>query len=52
MMKNYLVTGGTGFIGSNCKQIIKIKKFKNNCFDNNSRISRKTLKIKIKMSFI
>ena len=43
-MKNILVTGGTGFIGSNiCKYLIK-KKYKTVIFDNNSRGNIKRLK--------
>ena len=47
-MKNILVTGGTGFIGSNiCKYLIK-KKYNTIVFDNNSRGNIKRLKYKKK----
>ena len=43
-MKNILVTGGTGFIGSNiCKYLIK-EKYNTIVFDNNSRGNIKRLK--------
>ena len=42
-MKNILVTGGTGFIGSNiCKYLIK-EKYNTIVFDNNSRGNIKRL---------
>ena len=51
--KTFLVTGGTGFIGSNiCKLLIK-KNYKVKIFDNNSRGSlNKIKKIKKKIKFI
>ena len=45
MIKNYFVTGGTGFIGSAIvDRLSKLKKSKIIVFDNNSRISRKNKK--------
>ena len=51
--KTFLVTGGTGFIGSNiCKLLIK-KNYKVIIFDNNFRGSEKKIKqIKSKVNFI
>ena len=51
-MKNILVTGGTGFIGSNiCKYLIK-EKYNTIVFDNNSRGNIKRLKNIKKKSFL
>ena len=52
MMKNYLVTGGTGFIGSAI--VDRLSQFKNSkivVFDNNSRKSRNNVKNKNKNIF-
>ena len=35
--KTFLVTGGTGFIGSNISNLLVKKKYKVKIFDNNSR---------------
>ena len=51
--KTYLVTGGTGFIGSNICNLLLKKNHKVKIFDNNSRGSlRKIIKIKKKIKFI
>jgi len=51
--KTFLVTGGTGFIGSNiCKLLLK-KNYKVKIFDNNFRGSlNKIVNIKKKVEFI
>ena len=51
--KTFLVTGGTGFIGSNiCRLLIK-KNYKVKVFDNNSRGSIRSIKdLKNKIKFI
>ena len=51
--KTFLVTGGTGFIGSNICQLLIKKNYKVRVFDNNSRGSiRKINSIKNKIKFI
>ena len=51
--KTFLVTGGTGFIGSNICQLLIKKNYKLRLFDNNSRGSiRKINSIKNKIKFI
>ena len=52
-MKNILVTGGTGFIGSNiCKSLVK-QNYKLTIFDNNFREKIKKLdEIKKKIRFV
>ena len=51
--KTFLVTGGTGFIGSNiCRFLIK-KNYKVKVFDNNSRGNIRSIKdLKNKIKFI
>ena len=41
--KNILITGGTGFIGSNLAKMLIKKKFNIKIYDNNSRQSSKNL---------
>ena len=51
--KTFLVTGGTGFIGSSICELLVKKKYKVKIFDNNSRGSLKGIKkIKKKITFI
>ena len=51
--KTFLVTGGTGFIGSNICQLLIKKNFNVKIFDNNFRGSfNKIKKIKKKVKFI
>ncbi len=51
--KTFLVTGGTGFIGSNICELLVKKNFKVKIFDNNSRGKiNKIKKIKKKIKFI
>jgi len=51
--KTFLVTGGTGFIGSNICELLVKKNYRVKIFDNNSRGSiRKIKKIKKKIKFI
>ena len=51
--KTFLVTGGTGFIGSNICDLLIKKNYKVKIFDNNSRGSLKKIKkIKKKIKFI
>ena len=51
--KTFLVTGGTGFIGSSICELLVKKKYKVKIFDNNSRCSLKCIKkIKKKITFI
>ena len=42
--KTFLVTGGTGFIGSNISELLVKKKYNVKIFDNNSRGSIKKIK--------
>ena len=50
--KTFLVTGGTGFIGSSICELLVKKKYKVKIFDNNSRGSLKGIKkIKKKNNF-
>ena len=49
MKKKYLITGGTGFIGSNIvKQLVRLKK-KVVIYDNDIRGQKKTLKIMLNL---
>ena len=51
--KNLLITGGTGFIGSNISNLLIKNNHKVKIFDNNSRGSiQKIKKIKNKLKFI
>ena len=51
--KTFLVTGGTGFIGSNISNFLFNKGYNVKIFDNNSRGSIKSIKgIKKKIKFI
>ena len=51
--KTFLVTGGTGFIGSNICELLVKKKYKVKIFDNNSRGSLNRIKkIKKEVTFI
>ena len=51
--KTFLVTGGTGFIGSNICELLVKKNYRVKIFDNNSRGSiNKIEKIKKKIKFI
>ena len=51
--KNFLITGGTGFIGSNISNLLSKNNHKVKIFDNNSRGSiQKIKKIKNKLKFI
>ncbi len=51
--KTFLVTGGTGFIGSSISELLVKKKYKVKIFDNNSRGSLKRIKkIRKKITFI
>ena len=51
--KSFLVTGGTGFIGSNISKLLVEKKYKVIIFDNNSRGSKVKIKdFKKKIKFI
>ena len=51
--KNFLITGGTGFIGSNISNLLIKNNHKVKIFDNNSRGSiQKIKKIKNKLKFI
>ena len=42
--KTFLITGGTGFIGSNIADLLVKKKYRVIIFDNNSRGSVKRIK--------
>ena len=51
--KTFLVTGGTGFIGSNISKLLVNKNYKVKIFDNNSRGSINNIKnFKKKIKFI
>ena len=51
--KNFLVTGGTGFIGSNISKLLVDKKYNVKIFDNNSRGSINKIKnFKKKVKFV
>ena len=51
--KTFLVTGGTGFIGSNISNLLVRKNYNVKIFDNNSRGSlQKIKKFKKKIKFI
>ena len=51
--KTFLITGGTGFIGSNISNLLVNKNYNVKIFDNNSRGSfNKIEKIKKKVKFI
>ena len=53
MRKTFLITGGTGFIGSNLCKLLISKNYNTKVFDNNSRGSLNKVKdFKKKITFI